>query len=326
MKPQSILLIRTDRIGEFILTTPAISAFRAGFPDAMITLAVSAASYKAAEGNPYVDKITRLDPSRDLDSPAGMARFIVLLRKQRYGLCAVFNPNKAVNIAVFLAGIPVRIGYGRKLGFLLNRAIEDRKYLCEKHEVEYNLDIARAAGIDASPSGPVFTMGVEDERNAARIALEYGIREGERFVAVHPGTSNPEKLWPAERFGRLCAMIEKELGVKVALVGGVEEKPASIEVAKYSGTRLCDLTGKLGLKEFGSVMKRAKALVSCDSGPVHISAAIGTPVVALFGESRKGGSSVRWGPYGPGHSVISRPMVCDITVEEVFAAVKRING
>lgn len=326
MRPQNILLVRTDRIGEFILTTPAISAFRAGFPDAGITLAVSAASYEAAEGNPSVDSVIKLDPSKDLDSPFKMAGFIASLRKQRFGICAVFNPNKAVNIAVFLAGIPVRIGYDRKLGFLLNRAIEDRKYLCERHEVEYNLDIARAAGIDARPSRPVFTVSAEDERNAARIMRENGINEGERFIAVHPGTSNPEKLWPAERFGRLCAMIEKELGIKVALVGGQEERRVSLEVAGYSGIRLCDLTGKVGLKEFGSVMKMAKALVSCDSGPVHISAAVGTPVIALFGESRKGGSSQRWGPYGPGHSVISRPMVCDITVEEVFATAKGIDG
>ncbi len=326
MKPQNILLIRTDRIGEFILTTPAISAFRAGFPDAKITLAVSAASYEAADGNPSVNAITRLDPSRDLGSAGGMTRFIASLRKQGFTICAVFNPNKAVNIAVFLAGIPVRIGYDRKLGFLLNRAIEDRKYLCEKHEVEYNLDIVRAAGIEARPSAPVFTVNAEDEMNAARVMAENGIREGEGFVAVHPGTSNPEKIWPAERFGRLCAMIERETRARAVLVGGQEERPVSLEVAGYSGKRLCDLTGKLGLKEFGSVLKRAKALVSCDSGPVHISAAVGTPVVVLFGESRKGGSSVRWGPYGRGHSVISRPMACDITVEEVFAAVKRING
>ncbi|HOX09120.1 MAG TPA: glycosyltransferase family 9 protein [Candidatus Omnitrophota bacterium] len=326
MKPKNILLIRTDRIGEFILTTPAINAFRAGFPDAEITLAVSAASYEAAEGNPSVDRIIKLDPKKDLDSPFRMARFIASLREQRYGICAVFNPSKAVNVAVFLAGIPVRIGYDRKLGFLLNRPVADRKHLCEKHEVEYNLDIARAAGIDAKPSVPVFTVNAQDETGAARIARENGIREGERFIAVHPGTSNPEKIWPAERFGRLCAMIEKDLGAKVVLVGGQEEKPASIEVARHSGRPLYDLTGKLGLKEFGSLLRKAKALVSCDSGPVHISVAVGTPVVALFGESRKGGSSVRWGPYGRGHTVIGRPMVSDITVEEVFTAVKGING
>jgi len=326
LKPQNILLIRTDRIGEFILTTPAISAFRAGFPDARITLAVSEASYEAAEGNPSVDSIIKLDPQSDLDSPAKMARFIISLRKQRYEMCAVFNPNKAVNAAVFLAGIPVRIGYDRKLGFLLNRAIEDKKYLCEKHEVEYNLDIAKAAGIDAKPSRPVFTVSAEDEKAAARIVEENGIHAGEKFIAVHPGTSNPEKLWPAERFGRLCAMIENEAGASAVLVGGKEEKPISLEATKCSGKRLSDLTGKLGLKEFGSVLKKAKALISCDSGPVHISAAVGTPVIALFGESRKGGSSVRWGPYGRGHTVIGRPMVCDITVEEVFEAVKGING
>lgn len=316
-------MIRTDRIGELILTTPAIRAFRKGFPDAEITLVVSPSSYDAVEGNPSVDSIIKLDPSRDLDSPVKVIRFAALLRGKGYGLAAIFNPGKAMNAAVFLAGIPRRIGYDRKWGFLLNNRLADRKGFCEKHEVEYNMDLARAAGIKDWASSPVFPVTGEDERMAGKIAEDNGIRPGERLIAVHAATSNPEKVWPAERFGRLCAMIEKDLKLRVVLVGGAEETAVSSEVMTASGMPLCDLTGKLSLKEFGALLRRSSLLVSCDSGPVHICAAVGTPVIVLFGEAREGGSSRRWGPYGPGHTVIGRPMVRDITVDDVYDAVRK---
>jgi ADP-heptose:LPS heptosyltransferase len=312
-----------DRIGELILTTPAIRAFRTGFPDAGITLAVKPSSYEAVEGNSSVDSILKLDPAKDLDSPGKLIKFIVSLRKSKYGLVAIFNPSKILNIAVFFAGIPRRIGYDRKWGFLLNKRLSDKKCLCEKHEVEYNLDLARAAGIGAQVTAPDFVITGADERRAEQIAEDNGIRPGERLVAVHAATSNPEKLWPAERFGRLCAMIEKGLKARVVLVGGPGETAISSEVIRTAGMPLCDFTGKLKLKELGALLKRSLILISCDSGPVHISAAVGTPVVALFGESREGGCSKRWGPYGPGHTVIGRPVVCDITVEDVYEAVKK---
>ena len=319
-------MIRTDRIGELILTTPAIRAFRKGFPDAGITLVVSPASYDAVDGNPSVDSMIKLDPSRDLDSPGKVMRFAASLRGQGYDLAVIFNPSKAMNASVFLAGIPRRIGYDRKWGFLLNKKLADRKGLCEKHEVEYNMDLARAAGIKDWASSPVFPVTAEDERRAGMIAEDNGIRPGERLIAVHAATSNPEKVWPAERFGQLCAMIEKDLKLRAVLVGGAEETAVSSEVMTASGMPLCDLTGKLSLKEFGALLRRSSLLVSCDSGPVHICAAVGTPVIALFGEAREGGSSKRWGPYGPGHTVIGRPMVRDITVDDVYDAVRKKHG
>ena len=326
MSPKNILLIRTDRIGELILTTPAIRAFRKGFPGARITLVVSPASYDAVAGNPSVDSIIKLDPSRDLDSPGKVVRFAALLRGQGYDLAAIFNPGKAMNVSVFLAGIPRRIGYDRKWGFLLNNRLADRKGLCEKHEVEYNMDLARAAGIKDWAAAPDFTVTEEDERRAEKTAEDNGIRPGERLIAVHAATSNPEKVWPAERFGRLCAMIEEGLKVRAVLVGGAEETAVSAEVITASGLPLCDLTGKLSLKEFGALLRRSSLLISCDSGPVHISAAVGTPVIALFGEAREGGSSRRWGPYGAGHTVIGRPTVRDITVEDVYDAARKKHG
>jgi ADP-heptose:LPS heptosyltransferase len=117
-------------------------------------------------------------------------------------------------------------------------------------------------------------------------------------------------------------------GIKAVLVGGEEERSAAGEVKARMRNTATDLTGRLALKEFGALLRRSAFLISCDSGPVHIASAVGTPVVALFGEGRPGGSSKRWGPYGggqspaaAGHIVVGRPKVMDITVNDVFEAV-----
>jgi ADP-heptose:LPS heptosyltransferase len=271
------------------------------------------------EGNPCVDSIINLDPGPDLDSLAKRLRFIRFLGNSAFDMAIIFNPSKFFNVAAFLAGIPVRTGYDRKLGFLLTNAIEDKKYLCERHEVEYNLDLAKAAGAAVSSKKLYFPLTEADERAAAEILAQNGISGA--FVSVHPGTSNPEKLWPAERFALVCDKMIDVLGIKVVLVGGEEERGTAGEVKAKMRNTVTDLTGKVALKEFGALLKRSDILISCDSGPVHIASATGTPVVALFGEARPGGSSKRWGPYGEGHIVIGRPKVTDITVDDVFEAV-----
>lgn len=322
-EPRKILLVRTDRIGELLLTTPAFCSVRESFPGAEITLVVRPSSSPVVEGNPCIDSIVKLDPDSGLDSLAKRLRFIRFLGGSGFDMAIIFNPNKFFNIAAFLAGIPVRVGYDRKLGFLLTNAIKDRKYLCEKHEVEYNLDLVRAAGAGKLSRKLYFPLAETDERAAERILQQNGIA-GSSFIAVHPGTSNPDKLWPAERFALVCDKMIDASGVKAVLVGGQEERRIADEVKAKMHNTAIDLTGRMSLKEFGAFLKRASLLLSCDSGPVHLASAVGTPVVALFGEARPGGSSKRWGPYGPGSIVVGKPEVADITVDDVFKAASEI--
>lgn len=325
LKPRRILLVRTDRIGELLLTTPAFGAVRETFPAAKITLVVKPSYSPVVEGNPCVDFIIRLDPDSGLDTLPKRWRFIRFLAGSGFDMAVIFNPSRIMNITTYLAGIPVRAGYDRKLGFLLTHSIEDKKFLCEKHEVEYNLDLVKIIGAVPSAKKLCFPLAENDERGAERISAQNGIA-GSTFVAVHPGTSNPDKLWPAESFARICDKIIDGFGVKIVLVGGEGEHRIADEVKAKMRNRATDLTGRLTLKEFGAFLKRSSLLLSCDSGPVHVASAVGTPVVALFGEARPGGSSKRWGPYGAaaGNIVVGRPKVADITVDDVFKAASEI--
>lgn len=294
---------------------------RRAFPGSEIVLIVRPSSSAIVEGNPSIDSIIKLDCDSDLDSAVKRLKFIRSLAGSKFDMAVIFNPSKFFNIAAFLAGIPVRVGYDRKLGFLLTHALEDKKYLCRKHEVDYNLDLVRTVGAEAADKRLYFSLSEADEIGVQRMLAQNGIISGTAIVAVHPATSNPEKLWPIEKFAGICDRIIEKIGAKIIIVGGGEEGYIAGQVKAKMRNPPLDLTGRLSLKELGALLKRSSLLISCDSGPVHVASAVGTPVVALFGESRPGGSSKRWGPYGEGHIVIGRSKVTDITVEEVFEAV-----
>ncbi|MFA5096955.1 MAG: glycosyltransferase family 9 protein, partial [Candidatus Omnitrophota bacterium] len=135
-------------------------------------------------------------------------------------------------------------------------------------------------------------------------------------VAIHPFTSDPRKQWPAERFMELARRITQETKSKVVLVGKTENWGQS-----PAGTvpNLIDLVNQTSLVELAQVLKQCKLLISGDSGPMHLSAAVGTPVIALFRNDLAGKTARRWGPWGQGHAVIENNDLAAITVEQVLA-------
>ncbi len=319
---KKILLIRTDRMGELLLTTPAMRAVRQSFPEAKITIVVKPTSADVVEGSPYVDSIIKFDVVEVNRSISRALNFFGAIKRSGYDLAVIFNPSKYFNILTFLAGIPVRVGYDRKWGFLLSHKMEDKKYLCEKHEVEYNLDLVRLIGAFTNDATPHLPLDCSTEEAIKDTLGDSAVKAEDLLVALHPATSNPDKMWPADRFAQISDRLIEEFAVKIVLIGGAQEAKIISQVKANMRNPALDLTGALSIKELGLVLKRCIFLISNDSGPVHIAAAVGTPTIVLFGEGREGGSSKRWGPFGAGHSIISRPNVADITIEEAYKVVR----
>ena len=147
-------------------------------------------------------------------------------------------------------------------------------------------------------------------------------------MAIHPFTSDPVKQWPVERFMELARSIAQEMKVKVVLVGRTEVGtppyrsggcPAS---CRRTAPNFIDLINKTSLVELAALLKRCSLLISCDSGPMHLAASVGTPVVALFRNDLPGKTVKRWGPWGSGHTVIEKGNLLDISVDEVVHKVK----
>lgn len=303
---KNILVIRNDRFGEFLLNVPAIRALKNTFKDSKIILALDGQVKGLAGLVEGIDEIITWKNGRH--SLAEIIKFSNLLRKKNIDMALVMNPSKDSNIAVYLAGIPERIGYSRKWGFLLTKKALDLKHFEKKHEVEYNLDLARLAGADTVDKG---------------LALKVpGTFREENVIVIHPWTSDPVKQWPMERFRELALKIAKESDSEVLIIGGKEESHKSGLFNNLSN-RVKNLTGRTSLVELASILKKCKLLISGDSGPVHLACAVGTGVIALFRNDIPGKGPRRWGPWGEGNIVIEKKSLSDITVDEVFDKVRQ---
>ncbi len=319
---KKILVIRADRIGEFVLTLPVIAALKEMFPHADISVMVKPEVKPLIEDNPNVSEV--IEYQKIMDGIAEAFRLARIFRGKEFDIVVVVNPKKEFHLAVFLAGIRVRAGFDRKWGFLLTHKVKDLKYPAQKHEVEYNLDLVRALGIEPKNVKPLLIM--RDVTIEMEYKLKKAIPAGSdtcRLIAIHPCTSNPKKQWPKEYFANLSDLLIKK-GYNTVIISGIAEGPCAKETIALMKAKPIDLAGALTLRELVELLKRCGLLVSCDSGPVHIAAAAGTPVVALFGSQDPGGKPIRWAPYGSGHAVIYKNRVEDITPVEVFEAAEKL--
>ncbi|HNW40193.1 MAG TPA: glycosyltransferase family 9 protein [Candidatus Omnitrophota bacterium] len=292
---KNILAIRNDRFGEFLLNIPALRALKDKYPLAKITLAVSAQVYELAAAATCVDQVVVWDQIK-----RG-------LRKYRFDLGVVLNPTKEAHRSIFLAGIPVRVGYNRKWGFLLTHKLKDTKHLGDRHEVDCNLELVGLLG--AKVSDKSLSVRVDDN------LYKYFINQS--IVIIHPFTSDPVKQWPIERFNQLANRIRAELDLKVVMVG-LSSNPMELS------DNIINMINKTTLTELAALLKRGILVISGDSGPMHLASAVGTPVLALFRNDLPGKTALRWGPWGQGHTVIEKPNLNDITVDEVFNKAKEV--
>ncbi len=317
MSVRNIVAFRNDRFGEFLLNIPAFRSLKEAYGQAKLTLVVDPYAQELSRCIEGVDEAIAWENRRRKFGE--ILQFSAFIKKKKFDLCVVFNPSKASHIASFLAGIPVRVGYARKFGFLLNHTIRDKKSLGEKHEVEYNLDLASLAGGRSTDKSLSLKL---DPGVLARMSKKAGASEGIRLVAVHPWTSDPVKQWPSENFFQLTRRLAEHKRVKVVIVGGKDE--LSKDAARYDGLEnTLNLTGKTSLIELAALLKNCSVLISGDSGPVHLARCVNAPVIALFSNVLPGKGPVRWGPWGDGNSVIAKPSLSDITVDEVLERLTR---
>ena len=310
---RKILLVRNDRMGDLLMSVPVAHAIREAFPQASISFLVRKELACLVEGHPDVDRVFAWDPGHGCGW-IRILRWARRLRGERFDAVLVLNPTREFHLVSFLAGIPIRIGYRRKAGFLLNRSLPDTKSIRNLHEADYNLECAALLGL--TPGAPVLNLPTlpETEAQARELLTTKGISPSERPVALHPWTSNPSKSWPLESFKELLVRLAQ--GNKPILVIGGSEAAAAMERWRFRMKgEVIDLVGHIPLGVLPAVLRRCAVLVSNDSGPVHVAAAVGTPTVVVA----PGGHAQllrRWKPIGNHHLLLTDP-----TVEQVAEAV-----
>ena len=315
---KNILVVRNDRFGEFLLNIPALRALKETFTNARIIAVVDPYVRELAKSiSSFIDEI--IEWSEERHSLLAKLRLVNLLSKKNINIALMLNPSKEFNIITRLCGIPIRVGYDRKCGFLLTHKMKDEKYLGNKHEIEYNLELVGLIG--AKTQDLTLSLNINNDI-INNLCKDFGITSYDNLIALHPWTSDPLKQWPRDNFFELAKRIADELGIKVIIVGGKEEEQKSKELFSGLENKIINLTGKTTLKQLAAILKQCRLLISGDSGPVHLASAVNAKVLAIFRNDIPGKSAKRWGPWGEGHIVIEKNNLCDISVDEVFSKVK----
>lgn len=317
-KIRRILAVRNDRFGEFLLNIPALRALKETFPHARLIAAVDETVLEIAGCVSFINQ--GIVWSARKHAWFEKFGFITFLREQKIDLAVIFNPTKEMHLMTYLAGVPVRVGYNRKWPFLLTHKWQDRKFLAQKHEVEYNLELVGLVG--AKTQDPSLTLALNNPAIGAGLFASKGIKDAAGYIALHPWTSDPVKQWGQDNFCELAKQIIRGMGKKIIVIGGPIESRISRDFFKDLGPGLVDLTGMTSLRELAVLLKKCALLISGDSGPVHLACAVKTPVIALFRSDIQGKGAKRWGPWGQGNVVIEKKSLSDISVGEVFAQAK----
>lgn len=310
---QKILVTRTDRLGDLVLSTPVFEALRRHFPKAHLACLTFLQNRAVVEGNPHLNEVILYDKQGSERSWWGNFRFAKRLQQKHFDAVIHLHPTNRMHLVSWLASIPVRIGYRKKNGWTLTHALEDRKAEGAKHEAEYNFDLLKFLGVEAPPVLKThFPLRERDRVSLNNLLQNLGFDPEEPYVVLNPSASCPSKIWPPDRFALLADRIQEKFGHSVALIGSALDRPFSEGVRNFAVRPLMDLTGRLTLGMLGWFLKNARVLISNDSGPVHVARAVGTPAVSIFGRNLAGLSPRRWGPLGKEARVVHREVACPV--------------
>lgn len=337
----NILIVKLSAIGDVVHTLPSLAALRKRFPDADITWVIEEAASDLVMDHPHLDRvIVSRRKSWIGDLKGGRVRkalkeirsFVRALRARPYDLVIDFHGLFKSAVIVRLSGGNRKLGYDslqELSGLFYNEKIPEDM---GKHAVDRYLDFARHLGAQEDMPEFIIPIQEENENRVRALLAAKGIGPNDPFVAVSPQALWETKLWNDQKFAQLSERIIQELNMPVVFTGG--EKNATEGIQSFMTLPSIDLAGRTTLRDLACLYREASLLVTTDSGPMHLAAAMGTPVVALFGPT----DPSRTGPYGKGHTVIRMDLPCSpcflktcetrqcmqgITVEDVFQAVRK---
>jgi lipopolysaccharide heptosyltransferase II len=331
---RSILVVRLYFVGDVLLSTPVLAALRQTFPAARITVLIKKRAREILFGNPNVDEVMEYDAVERYHSPRWSLRLARELRRRRFDLAVDLTGDLRSSWLLFASDPGFRVGVNHAgLGFLLDRRIP---YRADGPVVDHLVSAVEAVGARLpGEAAPRMYLSEEERVRAHSILSGVKIESGDAYVALAPGANWPFRRWPAERFGQLAAFARDGLGLPSVVLGSPDDGAIGDAVVGSSSGAATSLVGRTTLRTLAAVSAGADAFVGNDSGPLHVAASVGTPVVGLFGPNtperfapRGAPSRVIWPAYACSPCSQKRcvrpedPCMSVITVDEVYRALE----
>lgn len=308
---ERFLVIRTDRVGDVVLSTPVLESIKTRFPESHLVMMVSAYAADVVKGNPNLDDVIIDDHENRHKGIKGFLMLLKEIRGSRFDAGVLLRPTFRLALLLLLAGIRYRVGTGyRFYQMLFNRKVYAHRKMNLRHETDYNLDLLRPLGIRPERTLPRVYLRPEEQAFAQQVWTESQITPDHTVVVIHPGSGDSALNLPAKRFAQVADQLVEELDAKIVLTGTKGEKGLIDIISRNMQHEVVDLTGRTSLRQLAAVLENADVVVSNSTGPMHLAAAVGTPTVAIFCPIFAAGP-IRWGPYGEGHEVVLPPVpVC----------------
>lgn len=284
----NFLILKPGAIGDLLQLTPVVRQIKKTYPSSKISIVVSNLATKSLFiNNPNIDKIYIYDKKEEHRKFSDFLKLCKEIKKDKYDVILNFQRSNLKLWLLTLIVNPSKVCVYHK----------DES----KHAVINHLEILKPLNISVDYDDLALELFIDEE---SEIFAENFIKENNLsdkiLIALNPGASHKVNRWPVKYFAEVAQIIESKLNAKCIIIGGKEDTELAEEIVKLTSSKLINITGKVNLLQLGAILKRCKVLVTGDTGPMHISTAVGTKVVALFGPA----DPKRTGPVGQGHIVL----------------------
>lgn len=327
--PRNILVIDFGQLGDVVMSLPALRAVRERFPHARITVMVGRPGAEILDMSGYADATIEVDRVglRDGFKPLSVMRIFQVVkdvRHRQFDFVLDLHSFSETNLLGFLSGAPKRLFSrrpGRSLDFLANFSPKPPvdKNDPDQHLIDRYLDVLVPLGIKDSPRVPRLTTRPEDDRAIDAILRRSKAETGSPLVGLFPGAGHPGRCWPLEQFAELADFLIRNDAVRPVIFVGPEERHL-IQRMRALFPNPCVILEKLSIPQLAAAQARLAVFVSNDTGPVHIAAAVGTPIVVLIDLPRPHA----YVPTGASQRLIFSESVTAIEVEQVYASTREL--
>ena len=311
-----ILVKGTNWVGDTIISFPAVNSLRRLFPQAHIAVLAKSHLAELWKANPDIDEVISFDRAKGTQRIFDELRMALLIKQQEIDLAVIFPRSFSSAWMLFLGGIPHRIGYKSEVrDWLLTERVNRSTEILGTHRMYYYLHLIERLGRGPSPSLPSLSLNGELEKWANNF-FSHNSLKGRVLIGFNPGATYGEaKCWSLEKFLELGKKLKKKYDASILIFGSSrpKEQEMNATIAQGIGEGCLNLSGQTSLLELASLLRQCHLLVTNDTGTMHVAAAVGTQVVAIFGPTDPRTTS----PLGEEHVIIRREVSCSPCLKRV---------
>ncbi|HRN27071.1 MAG: glycosyltransferase family 9 protein [Ignavibacteriaceae bacterium] len=294
-EPKNILIVRTDRIGDVVLTLPLAGLIKKQYPNCRVSFLVRDYTKYIVSNHPFIDDIIVLKES---DGKDNLIDNLDIIKQKNFDTCIVVRPMFIPSLIMFLSGIKNRIGTGyRWYSFLYNQKVYEHRKNAERHELEFNINLLEKLNIknNVDESNVRYDLQVDEQalQNVIKVLLDEKIDLQKQIVIVHPGSGGSSIDLPINKFTELVKKLDDD-DYQIILTGSKNEIELCDKIKSTSNTK--NLSGRFNLTEIIALISKSSVFISNSTGPIHIAAALGIFTVGFYPKIISC-SKERWSPY-----------------------------